>query len=545
MKHLSGLDSAFLHLETPETPMHVGSIQLLSLPEGFDGDFSERFKAFIASRMHLAEVFQRKLALMPFDLANPAWVDDDDVDLDYHIRRITLPKPGTMKQLEQYAARLHSSLLDRSRPLWEFYLIDGLNTGQVAFYSKVHHAGVDGQAGVALARALLDTGPEPRTVKPPRTKRKAQAESLGVAELLGAALRNSFVQYLTAAKAMPAFAKGVAAAYKQSRASAAADKALVEAGGAKKPRGRFFVLGPKTPLNGSITNQRSFAGRAVPMAELKRIAKSVDVSLNDVVLAECAGALKRYLAELGCEPKKPLTAAVPVSLRSEGDTQANNQVTGMVVSLATDIADPLERLKAINAASKSAKNVTSYLKALPTDLPMLAAPWLVSGLANLYGRLRIADRLPPLANVAISNVPGPPVALYLAGAHIDAYMPVSIVTHGMALNITVQSYNGQMAYGLTACRRSLPDVGDLADYIVAEHHALLKRVDALAAEQAAAAAIEVTAVPVIEAKPKAAPRKRRPATKLALAASSTPPPAVADAASKKVPTRRRRDAAAA
>lgn len=222
---------------------------------------------------------------------------------------------------------------------------------------------------------------------------------------------------------------------------------------------------------------------------------------------------------------------MPVSLRGEGDTQANNQVSGMVVSLATDIADPLERLRAIHASSNAAKGLTGFLKALPTDLPALGAPWLMSGLASLYGRSRLADRLPPIANVAISNVPGPPVPLYLAGAHVDAYMPLSIVTHGLALNITVQSYNGALAYGLTACRRAVPDVGDLADYIVAEHQRLEARIEeaAAAAEQVAREASEKAARSAAKTVAPAASRGGR-----TRAATKKPPNANAVTADAKV-----------
>ena len=165
MNHLSGMDASFLHLETPETPMHVGGMHTLELPKGYKGDFYEDFRQHIVDRLHVSEVFTRKLALMPFELSNPVWVEDDEVDIDYHIRRVTLPKPGTRKQLEQYVARLHSSLLDRSRPLWEFFVIDGLENGRVALYTKVHHAGIDGQAGIALATAIMDPTPEPAKVR--------------------------------------------------------------------------------------------------------------------------------------------------------------------------------------------------------------------------------------------------------------------------------------------------------------------------------------------------------------------------------------------
>ena len=203
MKHLSGMDATFFHVETPETPMHVGSLCVVSLPEGYAGDYYEDYKAQIGSRLHLAEVFERKLALMPFELSNPIWVDDDDVDLDYHVRRIILSKPGTFQQLEQYVARLHSSLMDRSRPLWELYVIEGLQSGQMAIYSKVHHAAVDGQAGVALAKALYDISPEPRQIKPRREKRRSDQYQLGAAELVVAGMRNTAEQYMKLVTTLP------------------------------------------------------------------------------------------------------------------------------------------------------------------------------------------------------------------------------------------------------------------------------------------------------------------------------------------------------
>ena len=194
MKHLSGVDSAFLHLESPEMPMHIGSLNVLDLPPGYSGDFYEDTKAHITSRMHLAEIFTRKLALMPLDISNPVWVEDEDIDLDYHIRHVTLPKPGTNRQLQQYVARLHSSLLDRSRPLWEFFVIDGLKSRQVALYSKVHHAGIDGQAGVAVAKAIFDLEATGRVIKAARPRARRNQYQLGIAELLGAAVRNTLHQ---------------------------------------------------------------------------------------------------------------------------------------------------------------------------------------------------------------------------------------------------------------------------------------------------------------------------------------------------------------
>ena len=469
MKHLSGMDASFLHLETPEMPMHVGSLQLLDLPAGYEGDFYEDVKRYMASRMHLAEVFQRKLALMPFELANPVWVDDEDLDLDYHVRHVILPRPGTHAQLEQYVARLHSSLLDRSRPLWEIYVIEGLKSGQVAVYNKMHHSTIDGQAGVAVIKALLGTTPVPAPVKPPRPRPRTNQYQLGVAELAGAAVSNTVVQYGKLFKALPAGIKALASVlYPVSEDDGKRHFTI--------PKG--WQRAPRTPLNVAITNQRAFAARSLPLNEVKLMAKRSGASLNDVVLAICAGALKRYLADYNCVPDKPLIAAVPVSLREAGNTDPNNQVSMMMVSLATDVDDPIERLMAIHDSASVGKKLTGNIKAaIPTDFPSLGVPWLMSGFASLYGRSRLANRIPPLVNVAISNVPGPQVPLYFAGAKVAAYYPVSIPTHGVALNMTVQSYNGLLEVGLTACRRAMPDVADLADYVAEEHRRMLASID--------------------------------------------------------------------
>src|SRR6476620_2978404 len=214
MDQLSSMDASFLHLETPETPMHVGSLMLFELPEDYKGDYYEDVKALIGKRLHLSALLNRKLAQMPFQLAEPVWIEDDDIELDYHVRTVTLRRPGTMAQLEQLVARLHASLLDRSRPLWEMYVIDGLENGQVAFYSKAHHSGVDGKAGVELAKVLYDVSPKIREVPPPRRKRGGGSYQLGVTELLQAAVANSASQYRKLADLLPGAAKALTAAAK-------------------------------------------------------------------------------------------------------------------------------------------------------------------------------------------------------------------------------------------------------------------------------------------------------------------------------------------
>ncbi len=503
MHHLSGMDASFLHLETPETPMHVGGMHTLELPAGYEGDFYEDFKRHIQGRMHLSGVFTRKLALMPFELSNPVWVEDDDIDVDYHIRRVTLPRPGTPEQLEKYVARLHSSLLDRSRPLWEFFVIDGLANGQVALYTKVHHAGIDGQAGVALATAIMDPTPEPRAVRPPRATRKANGYQLGMAELASAAMSNAFQQYVKLVKTFPDMARALSSVVMPQPQS---DGTRIF-GLAKN----IQLLGPKTIFNVAITNQRAYAARSLPLSEAKAIGKALGGSLNDVVLAICGGALRRYLQELNALPAKPMTAAVPVSLREEGNTDANNQVSMTVMTLATDVKDPVERLKVVNESSAAAKSLMGNFKAaIPTDFPSFGAPWLMSGLASMYGRSGLANALPPVANVAVSNVPGAPVPLYVAGARMLTYYPVSIPTHGVALNITVQSYNGSLEYGLIACRRAVPDVADLADYVVDEHRKLLALAHGAVAKAQPAIEATAPAKAASPATPKRAAKKPAP-----------------------------------
>jgi diacylglycerol O-acyltransferase / wax synthase len=469
MKHLSGLDALFLHLESPEMPMHVGSLNVLDLPPGYSGDFYEDAKARVAERMHLAELFTRKLALMPFDLANPVWVPDDDIDLDYHVRHVSLPKPGSNRQLQQYVARLHSSLLDRSRPLWEFFVIDGLRSGQVALYAKVHHAGMDGQAGVAVAQAIFDLAATGREVPPPPAHARSHTYQPSVGELGRAALKHSVRKTSALLKGVPALAKVAGAALAQ----------RVKSG--ERKTGAIKLFGPRTRLNVNITNQRSFAGRTIALDETKLIGKTLGGSLNDVVMCTVAGALRRYLLQHQDLPHKTLLAAVPVSLREKGDASANNQVSMIAQSLHTHLASPLERLAAIHKDSNANKAMLGQVKAsLPTDFPLPGAPWLLSGLAALVGRSGVLGLAPPIANVVVSNVPGSPLPVYFAGARLACYYPVSIVTHSIALNITVQSYAGRLDYGLIACRRAVPDINDLGDHLLAEHQALLACANAAA-----------------------------------------------------------------
>ena len=444
MKPLSGLDALFLHLETPATPMHVGAVHLLERPKGARTDFCDAVKRHVAKRLPLSPVFTRQLATMPLNFANPVWVRADAVDLDRHIHRIRLPKPGTRRQFEAAVARLHAKCLPRDRPLWAFHVIEGLQSGEIGFYTKIHHATLDGAAGVALAQALLDVTPKPRKVDP-TPKRPGEHPSL--ADLIGTAVRVTGARGMQLAKQLPQLAAAIAK--------------LARGGGAGF--GRNLAFGPRTPFNGQIDAARSFATASLPLDRVKAVAAAHAATINEVVLTAIGGALRRYLAMHGGVPRKSLIAAVPVSLREAGNTEATTLATMTLASLATDVADPVERLAEVRAASAAAKAVMKQLRgAMPTDFPSLGLPWLLSAGAAVYGRFGLADRIPPIANLVVSNVPGPPMPFYLAGARLKTYWPVSIVEHGLGLNITLQSYAGSLDFGLIAARSGLPDLHRLA-----------------------------------------------------------------------------------
>jgi WS/DGAT/MGAT family acyltransferase len=466
MKPLSGIDSAFLYLETPATPMHVASLHLFDLPPGYRGDFHARIKRQLARRLHLVPIFERKLAPMPLQFASPVWVHDDDVDLDYHVQRVTLPPPGTVAQFEDCAGHLHSELMDRSRPLWRMYVIDGLQNGQVGFYMKAHHAALDGQAGVLLARAMFDLTPRPRAVRRPPGAGAGHGEHPGTAELAAAALSHDAGQYVKLVRHLPDVVRTLAGMF-----------VAAGSGDAEKARlGQNFAFGPRTPLNVPITSERGFSGLSLPLDVLKQLAAANDAKLNDVVLALCSGALRRYLARHGGIPKKPLTAAMPISLREADNTEYTTQATMPVVNLHSHIADPLRRLRAIRDAAGAVKAMVQRARGIvPMDFPSIATPWVLHGLAALYERSNKAGVMPPLANVVVSNIPGPQMPLYAAGARMSTYWPMSIVEHGVGLNITMMSYAGAMGFGFTTARSAVPDARELSHALVATFDELVGR----------------------------------------------------------------------
>ncbi|MEP6873989.1 MAG: wax ester/triacylglycerol synthase family O-acyltransferase [Burkholderiales bacterium] len=462
MNQLPGLDASFLHLETPQMPMHVGALHNFELPADYRGDFSADMRRHMAARLPLAPALRQKLATMPLNFANPVWIDAEP-DLEQHIVTIKLPKSRSgsgQAELERQVGLLHPVLLQRDRPLWKFHVFTGLANGpqgqrRYAMYTQLHHAAVDGQAAVALGQAILDLSPAPREIAaaPARQAR----DPLGLGGMLRGALANQFGLVVNAVKAIP------------STVGVLSQMAAQKAGTTVRTRSTGTLsVAPRTRLNATVSATRAFASISLPLAALNAARRKHKASLNDAVLMICSGALRRHFLKHGPLPRKSMVAGVPISTRAKGDTSSNNQATMTVVSLGTHIADPAKRLAYVLAATAAMKNSMGAMKSLmPTDFPTLGVPWLMQGLGALYAKARVADRLPAIANVTISNVPGPTVPLYMAGARMLTNYPTSIVVHGVALNITVQTYNESLEFGLIACGEAMPEIAELARHVQA------------------------------------------------------------------------------
>lgn len=467
MKSLSTIDSAFLFMERPEMPMHVGSVHLLSVPKGQARGFVERLRKHLRERLELAPALTRIVQFLPLNVLTPYWQHADKVDMKQQVLHERLTAPADLETLHARVASLHAELLDRSLPLWQMVVFTGLGKSLqtipghevIALYSKVHHAAVDGQGAVALANAILDLSPDAKRDPAPKTKRSSV--KLGLAEALTGALSHQLAQAVDLAKRVPDAWDLLRRQSTSSRADRKSAKAESKAGTMPS-----LSLAPRTPFNASITAERCFGSLDLPLAALKLFSKLHGASINDAVLAIVTGAMRRYLKRAKALPKKSLVAAIPVSLRASGDASANNQVAMTLMELPTHVAQADKRFAAILANSARMKSGASGMKGvLPTDFPAIGWPWLVKSLTQLYSKQKLADRLPPIANLVVSNVPGPQVPLYLAGAAMLSYVPVSIVTHGLGLNVTVQSYNGRIHVGLLASPEAVSDMGGLvADF---------------------------------------------------------------------------------
>jgi diacylglycerol O-acyltransferase / wax synthase len=461
LRPLTGLDALFLYLESAGTPMHVASLMRLERPKR-SPKFAETVREHLLARLSPLPIVRRQLVEAPLALGHPSWREAPDTDIVDHVSIRRLPSPGGEAQLAALLASLHAEPLDRSRPLWQAVVIDGLADGSLALYMKSHHALVDGQAGVQVTQAMVDVEPRPpqRFVDQPA---EASAPPPGD-QVARAALRATAQQFSRMLRGLP---EGIKAVREQAR------------GGDLLGRLRDSVwIAPRTPFNVNVGPKRRVAMASLPMAELKRVAKHFGVSLNDVVMALVSDALRGYLSRRGELPEEPLIAAMPVSLRGEGQV-GGNEVSMVQCPLASHIADPVARLHEIAAATRQIKGrVSAFRGLIPTDFPGLAAPIWATGLSHLWQRGRLSERLPALANLVVSNVPGPPIPLYLAGARIRHWFPVSIITHGLGVNLTLLSYADSMECCVVSAPESMDRPASLCSGLRKALDRLLRKVPA-------------------------------------------------------------------
>jgi len=452
MKRLTGLDAAFLALETPSSHMQVMGIAVVD-PSTIVGDdsesFYERVRALMDARLHLVPPLRRRVVDVPFGLYAPMWIDDPDFDLDYHLRRAALPAPGGPRELEEFAADVASRPLDRDHPLWQAYVVEGLEHGHQAFVTKLHHSLIDGVAGVAILGALFDLAPD-APLQPEQTADEWVPEHIpGEIEMLGRAAIEIAQSPVKLARAVTNFVPGLVRAVRRTR-----DEALDVA---------LPLTAPRLSMNRTITSHRKIAFSSVPLADVKAVKNTLGVTVNDVVLAITAGALRTYLAQREELPDRPLVASIPTSVRTETDEQFGNKVSSMFAALPVEIDDPIERVHAVARSMSGAKGVHEEVGGSTLqDWAATAAPALFSRAIRAYSRLKIGERLRPVINLVMSNVPGPPWPLYFAGARMVAIHPLGPIFDDCGLNATVISYLDHIDFGFLGCRELLPDLEDLA-----------------------------------------------------------------------------------
>lgn len=454
MERLSGLDASFLYLETPDLHMHVVMTSVVD-PATIPGGYSfARLKELIAERLPLAPVFQRRLVEVPLRLGHPVWVDDPNFDIDYHVRLAAVPKPGGLRELADIAGDIAGRQLDRSKPLWEMWVIEGLAGDQVGFVTKMHHSAVDGVSGAELLSILFDleSEPGPRPEPPERTHDAQLPSSL---ELMAQAAVDGAMLPFKLTRDLVRTGQRVL------------DVRKIRIGSEGRPgqgKAALPLSAPRTSFNGSLSRRRSVAFTAIGLEDVKRLKSAQGTTVNDVVLAVCTGALRSFLIEGDELPTKPLVAVVPVSVHATtADARGSNKVSSMFVQLPTKLDDPLERLEAIHQGMKGAKEEHNALGAETLlNWAEHASPNVFASAARLYSRMQLADRHRPIANLVISNVPGPDFALYLGGAELQCGFPLGPVMTGMGLNITIMSYRGVMYWGIISCPEIMPKVWELA-----------------------------------------------------------------------------------
>ncbi len=475
MQQLTGLDASFLALETANATGHVGGVSVLDPSSAPRPLTLARLTEVLAERLPLVPVLRRKLLTVPLGLDQPYWIDDPHFDIEYHVREIALPRPGSEAQLTEQVSRLHARPLDRSRPLWEIYLITGLAKRRAAVYTKIHHAAIDGVSGAELLTVLLDLSPDGRELPASPPFRPAPPPGPVTLAALAAArlawrpvetvrITNELVRIMpTLAPAVSTFVGGMLGLGRG------------DGGVIRSAAGRA----PATPFNKAITPHRRLALRSVDLATVKSVKNAFGVSVNDVVMAMCAGALRHWLSDHDALPDSPLISMIPVSVRDpQSKGVMGNKVSAMLAALPTHLSDPGERLEMVHAATEVAKAQQAAIpQGLVDRISDFAAPALTARAARVVFATGLLHRLPPF-NLCISNVPGPNVPVYLCGATLLAHYPVSVVTDGQGLNITLVGYLGQLNFGLLACRELVPDIETLAGYLVDELELLAKAADA-------------------------------------------------------------------
>ena len=475
MKQLTGMDVSFLLMETANTYGHVNGLSIYERPSPDFDPFTEVRKRLGIMVGHL-EPLRRKVVEVPFELDRPYWIEDADFDLDFHVRHIGLAPPGAADQLAEQVARIVGRRMDRSRPLWEAYVIEGLADGRWALLQKTHHATIDGASGVIMLKMFTDDSPD--AIYPLEHREWVGEQPPSRAEMLQAAAKNLAINPVKGMRLSLSVLRDLADSMGVTSVSGLAThvrKTLGSIAGGQPDDSSASVSfpltpAPPTPWNKSVTPHRRFAMRSADLSNLKRLKDATGGTLNDVVMAICAGALRQYLIEKDELPEGPLRAMVPVSIRTgQEEDPWTNRVSAIVADLPTYCDDPIERVALCRDAMNAAKG---QLDLVPADTLGEAAdytsPVVAASAIRLVSRLKLADRVNSPVNVVISNVPGPREALYFAGAKLDAYIPVSTISDGVGLNITVHSYEDRLDFGLISDRELIPDLWHLVDLHIDE-----------------------------------------------------------------------------
>lgn len=480
MKQLSGLDASFLYMETPNTYGHVNGLSIYERPTPDFEPFEHVYQRF-GDMVGNLEPMRRRLAEVPFGLDHPYWIDDPNFDLDYHVRHIGLAPPGAADQLGEQVSRIIGRHMDRRRPLWEVYVIEGLADGRWAMLTKYHHATIDGASGVIMLRILTDPTPDAEWAMEPVAWQgeeipkdldllKATARNFAANPVKAARLQLKVVRQLAEAAGVDSVSGAASQARDAIKSLVSTTSGADDANHHEESVRIPLSPAPPTPWNASVTANRRFAMRSLSLANVKALKDATGGTINDIVMAMCTGALREYLIKHDCLPEGPLRAMVPVSIRTgDEDDVWSNRVSAIVAELPTNCDDPVERVALCREAMQQAKRQFELVPAeTMMEATQVTSPVIAASAIRLVGRLKLADRLNSPVNVIISNVPGPREPLYFAGAKLDAYIPVSTISDGVGLNITVHSYEDRLDIGLISDRELVPDLWDLVDMHVDE-----------------------------------------------------------------------------